>query len=108
MTAWSRVAAVVLAVGAAAGCGSPEGTVVAKTVRPAFDYTCQVASIDIPGTGSPPISVPVYGTCTEPPCNKLSIREVGDDPRQAPDEVCVTDDEYRRTTVGSFRHRPTD
>lgn len=102
------MALVALAAVVVAGCAAAEGTVVAKTIRPAFDYTCEVAGMDIPTGNGTSMHVPIFGTCTEPECLKLSIHEVGDDPRQAPDDVCVTADEYQRLDVGSFYHQTTD
>lgn len=90
-----------------AGCGTPEGTVVAKNYRGPFDYMCQIGSIPISIGNGQFMYMPIYGTCTAPECWKLHIRPVGADPRDAPDETCVDRAEYDAIPVGAFYHENT-
>jgi hypothetical protein len=79
--------------------GGSEGTVVAKTERAAYDYSCQAG-----GSMTGPVAVPAWGTCAVPRCWLLVVR----DRDGTTSEPCVSREEYDRTRVGAFRHGRTD
>jgi hypothetical protein len=83
---------------AACGAGG-EGTVVAKTERAVYDYSCQAG-----GSVTGPVAVPAWGTCSVPECWLLVVR----DRDGTTSEPCVSRAEYDRTRVGAFRHGRTD
>jgi hypothetical protein len=82
----------------AACSGSAEGTVVAKS-QPVYDYSCQAG-----GTVSGPVAVPAWGSCADPKCWRLVVRDSAGNTA----EPCVSRAEYDSAQVGEFWHEPTD
>ena len=79
-------------------CASSQGTVVAKA-EDTYDYGCQQG-----GTMTGPVAVPAWGSCAEPRCRRLVVR----DSDGTTYEPCVSREEYDRTQVGEFWHGRTD
>jgi hypothetical protein len=92
-------AALVVAAVALVACGGGEGTVVAKPDQGVYDYSCQAG-----GTVSGPVAVPDWGSCSDPECWQLVVRD--NDGNTS--EPCVTREEYDRTPLGAFWHGRTD
>ena len=82
----------------ACGDGS-EGTVVAKAEQGVYPYACQAG-----GALTGPVAVPVWGTCSEPECWRLIVRDSGG----ATVQPCVSREEYDRTQLGTFWRERTD
>jgi hypothetical protein len=80
-------------------CGSSEGTVVAKTDQAVYDYGCRAG-----GTMTGPVAAPAWGSCAEPRCWRLVVR----DSEGGTSEPCVNREEYDRTPLGAFWHGRTD
>ena len=80
----------------------------AKDYRGPFDYLCQIGSIPISIGNGQLMYMPIYGTCTEPECWKLHVRPSTADPRDAPDETCVSKSDYDATPVGAYWRERTD
>ena len=88
-----------VAVSALVACGaSSQGTVLAKA-EDTYDYGCQQG-----GTVTGPVAVPAWGSCAEPRCLRLVVR----DSDGTTYEPCVSREEYDRTHVGEFWHGRTD
>jgi hypothetical protein len=82
----------------ACGDGS-EGTVVAKAEQGVYAYACQAG-----GALTGPVAVPVWGTCSDPECWRLVVRDSGGDTLRP----CVSRDEYDRAQLGTFWREQTD
>jgi hypothetical protein len=99
-----RLLGALVATGAAAAfalvaCGgSSEGTVVAKA-HPVYDYGCGAG-----GAVTGPVAVPAWGACSVPHCWRLVVRDSDGNTS----EPCVSREDYDRTQLGTFWHRPTD
>jgi hypothetical protein len=90
----SAAAFVLLACG-----GTSEGTVVAKADQADDDYACQAG-----GSVTGPVAVPAWGSCSDPECWRLVVR----DNDGTTSEPCVSREEYDRTPLGAFWHGRTD
>lgn len=95
----------VLIVCAAAMCtliacsGGSEGTVVAKAEQGVYAQACQAG-----GSLTSPVAVPVWGTCSDPECWRLVVRDSDGDTFRP----CVSRDEYDRAQLGTFWRERTD
>ena len=88
------------AVVALAACGAGgEGTVVAKADQGQYDYACGAG-----GTMTGPVAAPAWGSCSEPECWRLVVRDSEGNTSQP----CVSREEYDRTQLGAFWHGRTD
>ena len=79
--------------------GGGEGTVVAKAEEGVYAHACQAGG---PPTG--PVAVPIWGTCSEPECWRLVVRDSGG----VTFRPCVSQEEYDRTQLGTFWRKQTD
>jgi hypothetical protein len=105
MTSGARGLVAALLAGAAGlstfiACGDrSEGTVVAKAEQGVYAQACQAG-----GALTGPVAVPVWGSCSDPECWRLVIRDRGGNTSQP----CVSRDEYDRTQLGTFWREQTD
>jgi|SRR3954454_15509039 hypothetical protein len=79
--------------------GDNEGTVVAKAEQGVYAQAC-----DAGGLLTGPVAVPVWGTCSDPECWRLVVRDSGGDTFRP----CVSRYEYDRTQLGTFWSERTD
>ena len=88
------------ALSALIACGrGNEGTVVAKVNQGIYAHACQAG-----GTLTGPVAVPKWGTCSDPECWRLVLRD-GDGDTSQP---CVSREKYDRVQVGAFWRERTD
>lgn len=91
-----KLALLALPLAVLAACSSvTSGIVTGKEHVPENSYTCETGSIPINAGNGVTVTIPIYGTCTDPECWQIDLRN-GDDTGS----VCTDENTWNNLYVG--------